>query len=483
MRVRAIAALPCVLFFLACGAADAQRLPATVSPEHYDLAFDVDLAGARFDGTETIRVRLSEPSRRIVLHALELQFQDVTITAGGVGQKAGVTLERSTQTAVLTVPRTVPAGPAEIHIRYRGTLNDQLRGFYLSNANGRQYAVTQFESTDARRAFPCFDEPAFKATFSVAADDRPRRHRDRERPPAVGHAGSAAGPPHVDVLRHAEDVVVSGGDGGGRFPVSDRAADGCADSDLRDAGQDRTRPDRARRGAADPDVLQRATTPSNTRFGKLDIVAVPDFAAGAMENTAAIFYRETDLLADSNTASVATCKSISSVLAHEMAHQWFGDLVTMQWWDDLWLNEGFATWMANRPLAAAKPEWNMTFDDVADTQNGDESGFAHVDAADSRAGRDAREIEEAFDAIAYEKGARGHAHDRGLRRPGDVPEGRSMPTCERHAYGNATSEDFWTAMAADVGQTGRSDPADVRQPAGCSADRGVAAVRRRANRS
>src|SRR5262245_59873796 len=103
-------------------------------------------------------------------------------------------------------------------------------------------------------------------------------------------------------------------------------------------------------------------------FGKLDVVAVPDFAAGAMENTGAIFYREADLLADSTSASVYTRKTIASILAHEMAHQWFGDLVTMAWRDDIWLNEGFATWMANKPLAAARPDWNIAVDEAVEDQ-------------------------------------------------------------------------------------------------------------------
>src|SRR5262245_60608116 len=167
MRFGLHAAPLCTLLFLACAPAQAQRLTGTVVPEHYDLAFDVDLAHAQFKGIETIRVRLTEPSRRIVLHALDLRFQEVTISAHGISQRARATIYEQTQTAAVIVPRDVPPGDAEIHIRYTGVLNDSLRGFYLSEANDRRYAVTQFESTDARRAFPSFDEPALKATFSV----------------------------------------------------------------------------------------------------------------------------------------------------------------------------------------------------------------------------------------------------------------------------------------------------------------------------
>src|SRR5262249_33774904 len=140
-------------------------------------------------------------------------------------------------------------------------------------------------------------------------------------------------------------------------------------------------------------------------FGKLDVVAVPDFAAGAMENTAAIFYREPDLLADSKTASVGTRKKIASVLAHEMAHQWFGDLVTMQWWDDIWLNEGFATWMANKPLAAQHPDWTIDVDEEQETQTAMSLDSLKSTRPIHSGVRTPAQIDEAFDAIAYQKGA------------------------------------------------------------------------------
>src|SRR4051812_24476210 len=153
--------------FLTALPASAQRLPTTVVPSHYDLAFVVDLARERFEGTETIKVDVKEPTAKIVLNALEIEFRDVTVGTGAAAQVATVALDEAAQTATLTVPNPLPKGSSEIHVKFSGILNTKLRGFYISKTKLRQYAVTQFEATDARRAFPCFDEPSFKATFGV----------------------------------------------------------------------------------------------------------------------------------------------------------------------------------------------------------------------------------------------------------------------------------------------------------------------------
>jgi aminopeptidase N len=463
LRRSGIAALPWMLCLLSCSPAGAQRLPTTVVPAHYDLAFDVDLAAARFEGVETIKVTLAEPSRRIVLNALDIQFHEVTINAAGASQKATVALNAATETAALNVSQAVPAGPADIHIRYTGILNDKLRGFYLSKANGRNYAVTQFESTDARRAFPSFDEPAFKATFSVALtiDQRDtaiangQLLSDTPGPRAGRHTLTFSETPKMSSYLVAMAV--------GDFRCLEGGSEGvpiriCATPDKTDLGHIAL------------DAAQRILTFYNGYytikypFKKLDVVAVPDFAAGAMENTAAIFYREADLLADSRTASVDNLQRIWSVLAHEMAHQWFGDLVTMQWWDDLWLNEGFATWMEKRPLAAAKPEWHMDVDAVIDTESAMNLDSLASTRAIHTAVETPDEIEASFDTIAYEKGASVMRMVEGYLGE-DVFRRGVNAYLEQHAYGNATSADFWTAMTKASGKPiDRILPTFVNQP-------------------
>src|SRR5712691_1051451 len=430
MRLRSVTVLTAAL--LIALPASAQRLPANVTPDHYDLAFVVDLGRERFEGTETIRVQVAEPTPRVVVHALDIQFRQVTIGDGASAQTATVTLDEKNQTATLTVPTPLAKGPAELHIRYAGTLNEQLRGFYISKTKLRKYAVTQFESTDARRAFPCFDEPAFKATFAVTltidrgdtAISNGKIVTDTSGPSITQHTIRFATSPKMSAYLVAMAV--------GDFKCLDGATDGvpiriCATPDKKDLGRIALE--------AAQQILQfyNGYYAIKYPFGKLDVVAVPDFAAGAMENTAAIFYRETDLLADAKSASVGTRKKIASILAHEMAHQWFGDLVTMQWWDDLWLNEGFATWMANKPLAAAHPDWTIATD-------------------------------EAFDAFAYQKGAAVLRMIEGYVGADTFRKGVN-DYLQAHAYANATSEDFWKAISATSGKPiERILPTFVNQP-------------------
>jgi aminopeptidase N len=441
----------------------AQRLPTTVTPDHYDLAFVVDLARERFEGTETIRVKVAEPTARVVLHAVDLDLRDVTIGAGAAAQKATVALDEKAQTATLSVPKPLAKGVTEIHARYTGVLNSQLRGFYISKTTLRKYAVTQFESTDARRAFPCFDEPAFKATFAITltidrgdtAISNGKVLSDTNGPAVTQHTMKFSTTPKMSSYLVAMAV--------GDFKCLDGAADAvpiriCATPDKKDLG--------AIALESAKQILQfyNGYYAIKYPFGKLDVVAVPDFAAGAMENTAAIFYRETDLLADSKRASVGTRKKIMSILAHEMAHQWFGDLVTMQWWDDIWLNEGFATWMANKPLAAAHPEWNVPVDEAEETQQAlaldslKATRPIHTDV------QTPAQIDEAFDAIAYEKGASV------LRMLESYVGADTFRTgvnayIQAHAYGNATSEDFAKALAGSSGKpVERILPTFVNQP-------------------
>jgi aminopeptidase N len=442
---------------------DAQRLPQTVTPEHYDLSFVVDIPRQRFEGDETIHVRVPQPTRRVVLNAAELRFRDVTIVSAGASQQAVVSLDRNSETATLTVATPLAAGSAEIHIKYEGVLSNQLRGFYISKTDQRSYAVTQFEATDARRAFPSFDEPAYKATFDVTltiaggdvAISNGRVISDTPGPGPDQHTVRFSTTPKMSTYLVAMAV--------GDFECLEGSADSVPIRVCATAGKSHL-------GRLALDFTQQILSFFNGYyaidypFGKLDMVAIPDFAAGAMENTAAIFYRETALLADSATASVATQKDIAATIAHEVAHQWFGNLVTMQWWDDLWLNEGFATWMESRPLAASRPEWNIPVDDARASQSALDIDSLRSTRAVRTAVRTPNQIESLFDAISYQKGS---ALLRMIEHyVGEGPFRDGINTyLNTHAYGNATSADFWTAIARASGKpVDRILPTFINQP-------------------
>ncbi len=466
MRLRRPPAFLTVLALLFCLTPldpAAERLPAGVRPSHYDLAFDVDLTRGLFEGTETIRVQLDRPTTRIVLNALDLTFHDVTIGTRAAHQSAAVAPDTGAQTVTLTVPRAIPAGTADIRIRYAGTLNSQLRGFYLSRAGGRNYAITQFESSDARRAFPCFDEPAMKATFDIrltidrgdTAISNGRLLSDTPAPGNSRHTLVFATSPRMSSYLVAMAV--------GDFQCLEDTAENipirvCATPGKKELGRI------ALDWAKEILTFYNRYFSIKYPFGKLDMIAVPDFAAGAMENIGAIFYREADLLADTNTASPFTRKSIASILAHEMAHQWFGNLVTMRWWDDLWLNEGLATWMANRPLAAAKPEWNIAVDEVGETREALNLDLLQTTRAVHSRVETPEQIEESFDAIAYQKGAAVTRMIEHYLGP-EVLRTSINRYLEKYAYGNATSENFWTVMTSVSGKpVDRILPTFVNQP-------------------
>jgi len=426
--------------------AGAQRLATTIQPQHYALTLTPDLKAATFSGAETIDITLAEPTSSITLNAIEIAFQAVTVSAGGQQQAASVSLDEQKQQATFKFPAPVPAGKATLSVHFSGILNNELRGFYLSKTARRNYAVTQFESTDARRAFPCFDEPAMKATYDVslvvdAADTAISNGpivSDSPGPVSGKHTLKFLTSPRMSTYLVAFLV--------GDFQCTAGDQDGVA---IRVCST----PDKIAMTPYSVDVAKFVLHYYNTYFGipyplkKLDLVALPDFEAGAMENFGAITYRETALLIDPKTASVGAKKEVALVIAHEMAHQWFGDLVTMQWWDNLWLNEGFASWMENKPVAALHPEWN-----IDQSVSGGVNGTLNVDAQPTtrsiRAKADTpEEINQMFDGIAYGKAGAVLLSVENYLGPETFRKGVHAYLAA-HLYSNATAEDFWGAQTA-----------------------------------
>jgi len=425
--------------------AAAQRLPEVARPENYKLTFTPDLDKATFEGDETISVRVLKPTSEITLNSADIDFHEVSITSGGTTQKATVTPEKDKEMVVLAVAKPLTAGPATIHITYSGTLNSEMRGLYLGKDDqGRKYAATQFEATDARRAFPSFDEPDYKATFDITAvADKGLVAISNQK-----IVSDTPGPSDKHTVRFATSAKMSSYLAAlivGNFEYVEGEADGIP---IRVYAT----PGKKEMGKFALEVASSVLKYYDNYFGikypygKLDLIGIPDFSAGAMENTGCITFREVILLIDEKQGSVDLKKGIAGVIAHEMAHQWFGDLVTMKWWDDVWLNEGFATWMSSKPVQAFKPEWNARLDNVSGT-----GGTMNVDSlANTRPIHQAAEtpgqILELFDGIAYGKAA---AVLRMLEAylGEDTFRAGVNAYLKEHQYANATASDFWDAQA------------------------------------
>ena len=433
-----------VFIFSAAPSAHAQRLPSTVVPTHYALTFTPDLKAATFTGAETIDVTVKEATKSITLNAIEITFDSVSVFAAGKEQAATVKLDKEKEQATFTFADTLPVGKANLTIKYTGILNGELRGFYLSKTVRRNYAVTQFEPTDARRAFPSFDEPAMKASFDISLVIDAQDTGISNGPIVSDTPGPGAGKHTLKFLTTPKMSSYLLAFLVGDFQCSSGEQDGVA---IRVCAT----PDKVALTPYGLDAAKYVLHYYNNYFGiayplkKLDLVGLPDFEAGAMENFGAITYRETDLLIDPKTATDVAKKNVALVIAHEMAHQWFGDLVTMKWWDNIWLNEGFATWMANKPIAAMHPEWNI--DQIVANE---EDGTLDLDAQPTtraiRAKADTPdEINQMFDGIAY-----GKASDVLLTVENylgtEVFRKGVHSYLEAHLYSNATAEDFWNAQ-------------------------------------
>jgi aminopeptidase N len=429
----------------------AQRLPQVGNPENYQLTFTPDLSKANFAGAETIKVKLSQPASQIVLNSVDIDVHEASITSAGATQKAAVSFDKEKETVTMAVEKPLAAGLATVHIHYTGILNSDMRGFYMGkDGQGRKYAATQFESTDARRAFPSFDEPAYKATFdiTVVADKgqiviaNTKAISDTPGPGDNKHTVRFSTSPKMSSYLAA--IVV------GDFEYVEGSADGIPIRVY-------STPGKKQLGTFALETAENVLPYFDRYFGikypygKLDMVALPDFSAGAMENIGLITYREIFMQLDEQHAALGVKKLVASAVSHEIAHQWFGDLVTMQWWDDIWLNEGFATWMESKPVDAWKPGWNLLLDEVSRGDILTTLGALNVDSlASTRSIKQPAEtpgqIQELFDGIAYGKAAAVLRMLEAYLGPETFRAGVSA-YLKQHAYGNATADDFWSTLA------------------------------------
>jgi len=447
------------------GEDSAYRLPRTVAPLRYELTITPDLGAATFSGDEVVSLQVHQPISEIVLNAAELEISRASLAApDGTRHQLTITMVEADEQVVLGLPTPVPAGSATLELSFSGVLNDKLRGFYRStfvDQSGAQrvIATTQFESTDARRAFPCWDEPDRKAVFSVTlvvdegltaisnaavasdsrveeapAGDGKRRVRFADTMVVSTYlVAMVVGPLEATEPTDIEGIPLRVVHVPGKGHLCDFALE---------VGAHALRFFSAWFAIAYP-------------ADKLDLIALPDFAAGAMENLGAVTFREQVLLIDPAAASRAELERVADVVSHEIAHMWFGDLVTMKWWNGLWLNEAFATFMEMLCVDAFRPDWErwVSFG-LSRGAAMDTDGMASTRPIEFPVGRPS-EAEGMFDILTYEKGA---AVLRMLERYlGAEPFRRGIGHyLNAHRHGNAETTDLWDAIETVTGEPVRA---------------------------
>lgn len=432
------------------------RLSGNVVPERYNIKLKPDLEKFTFEGEETITVRVAKLTHTVTLHSRELDIEVGEVDSENRKFFASrISYDEKAETATLYFAAPIPRGAAKLRLVFRGILNDKLRGFYRSQyevaGEKRHMATTQFESTDARRAFPCFDEPAQKAVFDVTllvprhtvaiSNTLPISEIERE-----GDLREVTFSPTPKMSTYLLAFII------GEFEhLETRTKEGTLVRVF-------VTPGKKHQAEFALECAARTLEFYNKYFdipyplSVLDLIAIPDFSAGAMENWGAITYRETALLVDPKNSSTASKQYVALVIAHEIAHQWFGNLVTMEWWTHLWLNEGFASYIEYLAVDKLYPSWNIW------TQ------FAYLDS--SRAlGLDALkhthpieipvhhpdEIAEIFDEVSYSKGASVIRMLADYLGEKDFRDGLRV-YLKKHSYANASTIHLWQAFAKVSGE-------------------------------
>lgn len=434
------------------------RLPKFAIPKSYDIFLKPDLKACKFTGSVEITVDIVDDTWFLVFNAAEISVEDETIWFQGHGssqrvQPLGITIAEKDEILVLRFKDALPHGEGVLQMGYEGTLNDRMKGFYRStykhNGEKKNMAVTQFEAADARRCFPCWDEPAFKATFKMTLEV-PSDHTALSNMPITKEEVNGK----VKRLFYQESPIMSTylvAVVVGLFDfIEAYTTDGIMVRVYSQFGK-------SNQGKFALDVAVKTLDLYREYFAvpyalpKLDMIAIPDFAAGAMENYGLVTYREIDLLYDERHSAAANKQRVATVVAHELAHQWFGNLVTMEWWTHLWLNEGFATWVSYLAADSLFPEWKIWTQFLDDTVSGlrlDALAESHPVEVDIK---HASEIDEIFDAISYSKGA-------SLIRMLQYFLGaecfqKSLASyVKRFSFSNAKTEDLWNVLEEESGE-------------------------------
>ena len=443
------------------GETPAYRLPTAVRPHAYRLVLTPDLPGATFSGDVEIDITIERPTASITLNAAELEItmaelNDSNPDEGYALSPTTIDLDPHEERVTLTFAAPIDPGPATLHLSFNGILNDKLHGFYRStftDDGGTEHviATTQMESTDARRAFPCWDEPELKATFEITlvVDDSLAAYSNgavvEESPEPDGKRR----------IRFATTMVMS------TYLVAFVVGPLEATEPLHVNGV----PLRIVHTPGKGHLTQFALTVGahalsffTAYFGlpypadKLDLVAIPDFAFGAMENLGCVTFRESALLVDPAKAARVELERVADVICHEIAHMWFGDLVTMKWWNGIWLNEAFATFMEVLAVDAFRPEWQRWVSFGVEREAAlAVDGLHATRPVEFHVGRP-EEAQGMFDVLTYQKGGSVLRMLEQFLGPDVFREGIN-DYLTTHSHGNTETADLWSALERSSGRS------------------------------